>query len=87
MAKYVAFLLAFTALSAWAGNTVDASNSATAQKYLAGCGFDYKCDSSGNKINNVPIAPQVRNSDPNTVQLGSGKHTVEIISQKPKQKP
>lgn len=86
MFKYsMAFLLAFTALSTWAGNTVDASNSATAQKYMAGCGFDYKCDSSGNRINNVPTAPQVTNNDPKTVNLGGGSHSVQIISEKPKQ--
>ncbi|MBR3913431.1 MAG: hypothetical protein IKJ28_04285 [Alphaproteobacteria bacterium] len=80
--KSTIFLLVMSvSISAYA-QTMTTTNSATAARYLAGCGFDYECDSTGNKINNVPTAPKVINNDPNTVDLGGGSHTVGIIDKK-----
>ena len=81
-------LLTFTALSASAEivTSAAATNSATAAKYTAGCGFDYDCDSNGNIIRNVPTAPKAVSS-PNVVDLGGGSHTVGIIDKKNKDMP
>lgn len=63
-----------------------AAKSATTAKYLAGCGFDYDCESSNNKIKNVPTTLKATGSA-NTVDLGGGSHTVEIIDKKNKALP
>ena len=81
----LAFSVFYTSQSfAGTGSAATSTNSATAARYLTGCGFDYECDSDGNIIKNVPTTPKSYNSA-NVVDLGGGSHSVEIISGKPKQ--
>lgn len=85
MKKIALFVLLLASTSAFAQTTTD---SATASRYMAGAGFDYEGKNTGGIVKDVPTAPKavsttpIMANNPNTVNLGGGSHTVDIIDKK-----
>lgn len=81
MKKTIFLFLVLASTSVFA-QTMTTTDSATAARYMAGAGFDYEGKNVDGTVKNVPTAPKVINNDPNTVNLGGGSHTVDIIDKK-----